>query len=247
VIARRAGSVAAVAIGLLAWWGAALVRVADKPLVATPWDVATALPAALPTLTADLLATTGRAGLGLLLGVMAGLLIGVAAALVARFAPVVEGALDFARSVPPVVMLPVFLLALGYNDSARVATVAAGCGWIMALSVTSAAMAPRSARREMLHLAGATELRALAWTQPWESLPVLAVGLRASASTAVVVAVVTEMIAGTEHGIGSRIISAQIASDTTTLTLSVLAVGAMGYAANLALRALESGAARLGR
>jgi sulfonate transport system permease protein len=233
-------------LGLLAWWAVALVRVAGKPLVATPWDAATALPGVLPTLGADLLATSGRAGLGLVLGVSAGLAIGLAAALVARAAPVVEGALDFARSIPPVVMLPLFLLALGYNDSARVATIAAGCAWIMALSVTTAATAPPSARREVLDLAGATRLRALAWTQPWESLPVLAVGLRASASTAVVVAVVTEMIAGTEHGIGSRIISAQIASDTTMLTLSVLAVGAVGYAANVALRSLESWATRLG-
>src|ERR1039458_6751965 len=116
----------------------------------------------------------------------------------------------------------------------------------MALSIKMASTAPPSARREMLDLAGATRLHALAWTQPWESLPVLAVGLRASASTAVVVAVVTEMIAGAEHGIGSRIISAQIASDTTTLTLSVLAVGAVGYLANVGLRRLESWARSLG-
>jgi sulfonate transport system permease protein len=246
VISRRAGSVAAIAIALVAWWGLALVRVAGKPLLATPWDAAWALPGVLPALGADLLATTGRAGLGLVLGVAAGLVIGLPAARLARVAPVVDGMLDFARSVPPVVLLPVFLLALGYNDAARIATIAAGCGWIMALSVTTAATAPPSARREMLELAGATRLRALAWTQPWESLPVLAVGLRASASTAVVVAVVTEMIAGTEHGIGSRIISAQIASDTTMLTLSVLAVGVVGYAANVALRSLESWATRLG-
>ena len=240
------GSLLAIGLGVLAWWGVAAIRVADKPLVATPWSTARALPGALPTLLADLLATAGRAGLGLVLGVVAGLVIGLVAALAARRAPIVEGMLDFARSIPPVVMLPVFLLAFGYDDTARTATVAAGCAWIMALSITTAATAPPSARREMLDLAGATRLHALAWTQPWESLPVLAVGLRASASTAVIVAVVTEMIAGAEHGIGSRIISAQIASDTTTLTLSVLAVGAVGYLANVGLRRLESWARSLG-
>ena len=219
---------------------------ADVIVLATPWDTARALPGAMPTLLGDLLATTGRAGLGLLLGVVAGIALGLVAALVARQAPVVEGMLDFARSIPPVVMLPVFLLALGYGDAARTATIAAGCAWIMALSITTAATAPRSARREMLDLAGASRLHALVWTQPWESLPVLAVGLRASASTAVIVAVVTEMIAGAEHGIGSRIISAQIASDTTTLTLSVLGVGAVGYLANVGLRRLEAWARSFG-
>jgi ABC-type nitrate/sulfonate/bicarbonate transport system permease component len=115
----------------------------------------------------------------------------------------------------------------------------------MALAVTTAAAAPRSARREMLDLCGATRLGALAWTQPWESMGVLVLGLRSSASTAVVVAVVTEMVAGAEHGIGARVISAQIAGDTAGLTLAVVAVGIVGYLVNLGLRALERWARRI--
>ncbi len=91
----------------------------------------------------------------------------------------------------------------------------------------------------MLDVAGATPLRALAWTQPWESLGVLVVGLRTSASTAVVVAVVTEMVAGAERGLGARVFAAQIAGDTAGLTLDVLAAGALGYVVNLGLRGLE--------
>jgi ABC-type nitrate/sulfonate/bicarbonate transport system permease component len=94
-------------------------------------------------------------------------------------------------------------------------------------------------------VAGATPLRALAWTQPWESLGVLVVGLRTSASTAVVVAVVTEMIAGSERGLGGRVIAAQIAGDTEGLTLDVLAAGALGYLVNLGLRGLERWVRRL--
>jgi NitT/TauT family transport system permease protein len=97
----------------------------------------------------------------------------------------------------------------------------------------------------MLHVAGATRVRALAWTQPWESLGVLVVGLRTSASSAVVVAVVTEMISGVEHGLGARVIGAQIAGDTEGLTLDVIAAGALGYVVNLALRGLEQRVRRL--
>jgi ABC-type nitrate/sulfonate/bicarbonate transport system permease component len=182
---------------------------------------------------------------GLAAGVAAGLGIGALAALLVRQAPVVDGLLDFARSVPPVVILPICLLAFGYNELARVATVAAGCVWTISLAVITAAASPRSARREMLEVAGATPLRALGWTQPWESLGVLVVGLRASASTAVVVAVVTEMIAGTEHGLGARVIAAQIAGDTPGLTLDVLAAGILGYLVNLGLRGLERWVRRL--
>ncbi len=60
---------------------------------------------------------------------------------------------------------------------------------------------------------------------------------------ALIIAVVTEMIAGADHGIGSRMISAQIASDTTDLAID-LVVGALGYLANLSLRRLERWARR---
>lgn len=232
------GSVAAVAIAVASWQAVATIRVADKPLLATPWETVAALPAASRAIVADLLATTVRAGLGLAMGIAIGVTAGLIAAVGLRRAPALEGMLDFARSVPPVVVFPVFLLAFGYSETARVATIAAGCAWPMALSVTTAAAAKRSVRREILALSGATRLEALLWTQPWEALPALTVGLHASASTAVVVAVVTEMIVGVDRGIGGRVVSAQIASDTTMLTLSILAIGIVGYAVNVALRRL---------
>jgi sulfonate transport system permease protein len=241
----RGASLLALAGAIGAWWAVAQIHVAGRPLFATPAATLGGLRGAVPTLAGDLAATAARTGVGLAAGVAAGLLIGALAAVLVRRAPVIEGLLDLARSVPPVVILPVCLLAFGYNEIARVATVASGCVWTVALAVITAASSPRSARREMLDVAGATPLRALAWTQPWESLGVLVVGLRTSASTAVVVAVVTEMIAGPEHGLGARVIAAQIVGDTQGLTLDVLAAGVLGYVINLALRALEQWVRRL--
>jgi ABC-type nitrate/sulfonate/bicarbonate transport system permease component len=53
------------------------------------------------------------------------------------------------------------------------------------------------------------------------------------------------MIAGTERGLGGRVIAAQIAGDTPGLTLDVIAAGALGYLVNLGLRALERWVRRL--
>jgi ABC-type nitrate/sulfonate/bicarbonate transport system permease component len=241
----RGASLLALAGAIGAWWAVAQIHVAGRPLIATPAATLGALSGAAPALGDDLAVTAARAGAGLAAGVAGGLAIGALAAALVRRAPVIDGMLDFARSIPPVVILPVCLLAFGYNELARLATVASGCVWTVSLAVITAASSPRSSRREMLDVAGATPLRALAWTQPWESLGVLVVGLRASASTAVIVAVVTEMIAGTERGLGARVISAQIAGDTAGLTLDVLAAGALGYLVNLGLRVLEQWVRRL--
>jgi ABC-type nitrate/sulfonate/bicarbonate transport system permease component len=241
----RVASVLALAGAIGFWWAVAQIHVAGRPLIATPAGTLGALSPAAPTLGRDLAATAARAGVGLAVGVAAGLVIGALAAVLVRRAPLIDGLLDLARSVPPVVLLPVCLLAFGYNEFARVATVASGCVWTISLAVMTAASSRRSARREMLDVAGATPLQALAWTQPWESLGVLVVGLRTSASSAVVVAVVTEMIAGPEHGLGARVIGAQIAGDTEALTLDVLVAGALGYLVNLGLRWLEQWVRRL--
>jgi ABC-type nitrate/sulfonate/bicarbonate transport system permease component len=241
----RGASFLALAGVIGAWWAVAQIRVAGRPLVATPAATLGALSRAAPTLGRDVAATAALAGVGLAAGVAGGLVVGALAAAFVRRAPVIEGVLDFARSVPPVVVLPVCLLAFGYNELARLATVASGCVWTVSLAVVTAAASPLSARREMLDVAGATPLRALAWTQPWESLGALVVGLRASASTAVIVAVVTEMVAGAEHGLGARVIAEQIAGDTEGLTLDVLGAGALGYLVNLGLRRLEQWARRL--
>lgn len=198
------------------------------------------LPAAAPELLRDLGATAWRAFLGLSIGGAIGLALGTAASRARAFARGLDAVFDFVRSIPPVVVLPMFLLAFGWNDHARVATVASGCVWIMALAATTAAASPRSARREMLDLAGASRARALLWTEPWESLAPIAVGLRTSASMAIIVAVVTEMVAGADRGVGTRVIAAEIANDTTSLTQAVLAIGLLGFAINLALRKLEA-------
>lgn len=237
---RRALAAVALAAGVLGAWAlVASLDVGGRPVLAGPWATARVLVEDAPLLLADLAATFLRAAAGLALGALAGVVLGVLVVLAARLAPGADALLDVGRSVPPVVWLPVFLLALGYNDGARVATVAAGVAVIMAVAVTTAARSPRSVRREVLALAGARGLRALRWTQPWESLPALLVGVRVSAAMAVVVATVSEMVAGAPRGVGARIVSAQVAGDTPQLTAAIVAVGVAGWAISRALRAAE--------
>jgi ABC-type nitrate/sulfonate/bicarbonate transport system permease component len=230
---------------LVAWWLASLPTVGGRPLIAGPLATLAAFRLAGGTLGLDLLATFGRAAIGLLLGSVGGVVVGLLVSAVARRAPAVEVVLDVARSVPPVVWLPIFLLGLGYGDGARIATIAAGVAVIMAVAVTTAVHAPTSGRTELLRLSGAGWWRRLAWTQPWESLPALLVGLRVASAMAVVVATVTEMVAGAPRGVGARIVSAQVAGDTPQLTAAIVLVGLAGWALGRVLRAAERAAETL--
>lgn len=240
---RRARSLAPTALftagAVGAWWAISLVTVSGRPLVAGPLATLGAMTALAGPLALDLLGTLARAAAGLALGTVLGVLLGLGAAAASRSTGAPEGLLELLRSVPPVVWLPVFLLALGYGDAARIATVTAAVAVIMAVAVTTAARAPRSARAEQLSLAGASALQRLRWTQPWESLPVLLVGLRIATAMAIVVATVAEMVAGAPHGIGSRIVDAQVSQDSAQLTAAIATVGLAGFVLARGLRWAE--------
>lgn len=230
------------ALGL--WSLVARLDIGGRPLLAGPFATLGAFAHDGASLTTDLLATLARATAGLLLGTILGLALGLLVAAASHVAPVVDSLLDFVRSIPPVVLLPSLLLALGYDDRARVTTVALGCAVIIAASVTTALRAPPSPRAELLRLAGASWAQQLRWTQPWEALPTLLAGVRIAAAMAVVVATVTEMVAGATSGIGARVVSAQVAGQTPELTAAIFAIGLAGWALNALLRALERAARR---
>ena len=235
---KMLGNAALLTAVLIAWALASRLEVGGRPLIAGPSATLAAVDASLG---ADLLATFGRAAAGLVLGAAVGLVLGLLVTALARVAPIADAILDLARSVPPVVLLPTLLLALGYDDRARVTTIAAGCAVIMATSVTTALRAPRSARAELLSVSGATWWQTVAWTQPWEAMPTLLAGLRISTGMAIVVATVTEMVAGAEHGIGARIVSAQVAGQTPQLTAAIVSIGVGGWVLNALIRRLERG------
>ncbi len=233
------------AAALAAWAAAAQLSIANRALVAGPLDTLAAVQRLGPPLLVDLLSTSWRAAAGLALGGLAGVPIGLAVAAAARRAPVADGLLEAVRAVPPVAWLPVFLLGLGWGNWARVATVATGVAFIMAAAVSTAARAPRTARAEQLVLAGAKPLARLRWTEPWQSLPALLVGLRISASMALVIATVAEMVAGATRGMGARLVDAQVAQDTPAITAAIAALGFAGWAAGRLLRAAERAARSL--
>jgi ABC-type nitrate/sulfonate/bicarbonate transport system permease component len=232
------GNAALLTAVLIAWALLARFDVGGRPLIAGPSATLAAMDKGLG---ADLLATFGRAAVGLALGSAAGLVLGLLVTALARVAPVAEALLDLARSVPPVVLLPTFLLALGYDDRARVTTIAVGCAVIIATSVNTALRAPRSPRAELLSLSGATWWQTLLWTQPWEAMPTLVAGVRISTGMAIVVATVTEMVAGAEHGVGARIVSAHVAGQTPQVTAAIVSVGVVGWVLNFVIWRVERG------
>jgi len=206
--------------------------------LAGPIAIGRALVAALRdgSLAGDLGATLGRTLAGVALGAFAGTALGLAAAASRR---ALEPSLDFLRAVPPLLVLPLLFLALGYGEPARVLAIAWAAALASSLHIGAAAARPGGERVRALRAMGASRLQIARFVGVYELAPPALVALRQAFATGLVVAVVSEMVMGAEHGLGARAVSAQIAYDTPGLWAVLCAAGAAGWSVGRAILALE--------
>ena len=131
------------------------------------------------------------------------------------------------------------LLSFGYGDTARVGTVAYAAALVASLHIATGASRSRSARERTLLAIGATGWQMIRWLRIYEALPHCLSAIRQAVSLGLVVAVVTEMVVGAPHGLGTRAVSAQIAYDVPGLYGVILLTGAVGYVVAKLLFAVE--------
>lgn len=188
---------------------------------------------------ADLRATALRvvegAGLACALGVPLGLLLG---GLPGAYAWL-EGSFDFLRSVPPIVAYPLCILILGTSDASRVAVVVFGCVTVMVVHAAAAVAHIPPVRLASVRQMGAGRLQVLRLVVLPEALPHLFLGMRTVVSLAIIIVVVTEMLVGAAHGLGSRLVEAQMAYRTGEVYAEIILVGALGFGVNHVLAWLE--------
>lgn len=210
--------------------------------LAGPLAIGAALRAALVggSLVLDLRATFGRALLGVVLGACVGVPLGVVAGRSRARQGVIEPGLDFLRAIPPLLVLPLVLFALGYGEPSRVTLVAWASALVVSLHVGASAAQGGGERERALRAMGATRWQRLVWLELPQLVPPTLVALRHAFSVGLVVTVVTEMVIGAGHGLGARAVEAQLAYDTPALYAVLLATGSLGWSIGRALAAAES-------
>lgn len=226
---------------LLVWSGLVDTGLVRHRALAGPIAIAHALIRGLAdgTLEADVLATLLRVAAGTAVGLAIGLPLGLWSGSSPARRQALEPGLDFFRAVPPLLVFPLLLLAFGYNDGARIAAVAYATTLVISMHVASGVASASPARAQALHVMGASAWQRLRWLQIYEALPQLMTGLRHAVATGLVVAVVTEMVVGSPHGLGARAMSAQVDYDVASIYAVLLLAGACGFAATRLLLALE--------
>jgi ABC-type nitrate/sulfonate/bicarbonate transport system permease component len=169
------------------------------------------------------------AGFGLAVGV--GVTLGTLIGRSRQLAELLDPSLQFLRAIPGPALVPVFILLLGTESVMRIALIAFGSIWPVLLNTiegtrtvdpvqldtASAFRLPRGARLWRIILPGA--------------MPKIFAGIRISLALAVILMVVSELVAST-NGIGYRIQNAQIMFLLTDMWCGIVLLACIGYTLN---------------
>jgi len=239
---RALVGVAGLGVLLVGWQVTALVLhdAALLPTVpATVADFVTYLheqyPAGSQTLVGHAAISLRRVVFGFALGTAGGLVLGAAMAALRVVRYAVDPVLTVLRPVPPLAFIPLFIVWLGVDESAKIGLITLGTLPMVATATLGALGAvPRSLEQASLSL-GASPLRTLALVRLRAALPALITGMRLALGGAWSSIIAAELVGATE-GIGFVTLQAGNYLQTTLVLSGIVIIAVLGLTTDGLLR-----------
>lgn len=189
-------------------------------------------------LTNDVLPSLRRLAMGYSVAVVGSVVLGFILGLSRRLRFAFLPVMAFVRAIPPVALLPVFLVVFGVGDTMRISIIVFVCLWPILLN-TMDGLGELDAT--MMDATRSYQIRGrdrvFRVLLPAISPRVLA-GMRTSLSLAVLLLVSSEMIASS-NGIGFFLFQSQQAFKLDEMWAAVILLGLLGYVMNLAFSFVE--------
>lgn len=235
LVAERIGLVLLV---LVAWEG--MARLLDARAIPGVVDVAQAALTTVPTpaFWGALGATLSSWALGMLIaagvGIPAGMLIGASAVATVMS----RGIVDFLRTVPSIMLVPLVVLLMGSTIEMKVTLIAISSVWPILIHARYAIGHVDPVARDSVGVFRVRALDRVAFLFIPSSAPLVATGIRVAATVALMVSIGTEIVTSAP-GIGQQILLAQANSNPARAFVFILLSGLLGVAINLAFSALE--------
>ena len=146
-----------------------------------------------------------------------------------------DGPLQFLRSLPPVALLPLFILWFGIAWWSKLLAAAFVCVFPIAVTTTQGALIADSQYRELSRDLGLSALRYILNVLLPATAPAIVPGLRLAAGTSFVMLYVSEL-AGASSGLGYRISIAQLAYQADLMIAGLLILGGIAMLTDLAIQ-----------
>jgi ABC-type nitrate/sulfonate/bicarbonate transport system permease component len=173
-------------------------------------------------------------GIACVVAVAVGLALGLSLTLRRAADPIVQ----FLRAIPPPALLPFGILVLGVGNSMKVFIIAFVCLWPVLLNTIDGVAGVDPALRETARVYDiAPRDRLLRVTLP-AAAPQIFAGMRTSLSLALILMVISEMVAST-NGIGYFVLQSQRSFAIPEMWSGILLLGILGYVLNAVFLLIE--------
>ncbi|HXX39342.1 MAG TPA: ABC transporter permease [bacterium] len=180
----------------------------------------------------------GRIVVGFVIGSAAGLLVGVLAGVSDSAEAIVDPLVAATYPIPKIALLPLLILWLGIGETSKVAVIAIGAFFPVAIGTMSAVREVDPLLVRAARSLGATPYHIVTKVRIPASLPVIFASLRLAAGMSLLLVVSAEMIAATA-GIGYLILYAGDLLQTSRLLAGIAVLSILGLASTTGLQAME--------
>ena len=172
-------------------------------------------------------------GLGVALGIITGLLMTLSRTFYSISDPIIEAI----RPVPPIALIPFFIIWFGLGPGGQIALIALGCFMVMAVNTFVAVQNVPSIYLRAASSLGASRIEIYRTVIMPAILPSLASGFRIAAALAFGVGVAAEFM-GAQSGLGFLIMVARRTLNTDTILLGTIIIGVESYLVDRCIRSV---------
>jgi ABC-type nitrate/sulfonate/bicarbonate transport system permease component len=173
-------------------------------------------------------------GIACVVAVAAGLALGLSRPLRAAADPAVQ----FLRAIPPPALLPFGILVLGVGNAMKVFIIAFVCLWPVLLNTVDGVAGVDPTQRETARVYGIGARDRLFHVVLPAAAPQIFAGMRTALSLALILMVISEMVASS-NGIGYFVLESQRSFAITEMWSGILLLGILGYVLNAVFMLIE--------
>ena len=186
----------------------------------------------------DVLPSLGRLAAGYALAVVAAVLIGIPLGLSATARRGASPIVEFLRAIPPPALIPPAIVIVGIGNSMKVLIIAFVCLWPVLLNTIDGITGIDPTLKDTARVYGVRGMDRLRRVILPAAGPQIFAGMRTSLSLAVILMVISEMVAST-NGIGFFVLESQRSFASPEMWSGILLLGLLGYVLNLAFAGVE--------
>jgi acyl-CoA synthetase (AMP-forming)/AMP-acid ligase II/ABC-type nitrate/sulfonate/bicarbonate transport system permease component len=150
-----------------------------------------------------------------------------------------EFLIEFFRGFPATSLFPLFMLAFGIGDAAKIAIVIFSCSLVITINTLYGVRNSSRTRQMVAETMKAGKAYIFIRVVLPDALPYITAGLRTALSLTLIIVVILEMFIGTDKGLGHLIYNAHMTYQIPQMYGTIVITGLIGYGMNKGFIKLE--------